>query len=76
VTTAAATKPSAAGMVRMNTGSLERKLAGYYEPADRTRDMNERKPFGLWTLFAGIAWVVGTILAVSLIWRLWTGMPR
>jgi hypothetical protein len=38
--------------------------------------MNERKPFGLWTLGVGIAWVVGTILAFILIWRLWTSMPR
>jgi hypothetical protein len=38
--------------------------------------MNERKPFGLWTLGVAIAWVVATILAVILIWRLWTNMPR
>ena len=38
--------------------------------------MNERKPFGLWTLLIGIAWVAGTILAFILIWRLWTNMPR
>jgi hypothetical protein len=38
--------------------------------------MKERKPFGLWTLLVGIAWVVGTILACIVIWRLWTSMPR
>ena len=38
--------------------------------------MSERKPFGLWTLGIGLAWVAGTILALLLIWRLWTNMPR
>jgi hypothetical protein len=38
--------------------------------------MNERKPFGLWTLLVGIAWVAGTILAALLVWRLWTSVPR
>jgi hypothetical protein len=38
--------------------------------------MNERKPFSLCTLLVGIAWVVGTILALILVWRLWTVMPR
>jgi hypothetical protein len=38
--------------------------------------MKEPKPFGLWTLLVGVAWVVGTILACVLIWRLWSGMPR
>ena len=75
VTTAAATSASAAGTVRVNTGSLPRKLAGYYEPSDRDRAMKERKPFGFWTLLIGIGWVVGTVLVAILIWRLWTNMP-
>jgi hypothetical protein len=37
--------------------------------------MTERKPFGLWTVFVGIAWVAGTILAFTVIWRLWTSVP-
>lgn len=38
--------------------------------------MNERRPFGPWTLGVGLAWVAGTALALLLIWRLWTGVPR
>jgi hypothetical protein len=38
--------------------------------------MSERKPFGLWTLLVGLAWVLGTILAGILIYRLWANMPR
>jgi hypothetical protein len=38
--------------------------------------MDERKPFGLWTLFMAIAWVVATIFAMTVVWRLWTSMPR
>jgi hypothetical protein len=37
--------------------------------------MKERKTFGFWTLFVAVAWVVGTILAGMVIWRLWTNMP-
>jgi hypothetical protein len=64
------------GTQRVNTGSLRQKLAGYYEPLDRARAMKERKPFGFWTLLIGVGWVVGTILAFILIWRLWSSMPR
>jgi hypothetical protein len=38
--------------------------------------MKERKPFGFWTLVIGIGWIVGTILAGILIYRLWANMPR
>jgi len=38
--------------------------------------MTERKPFGFWTLLVAIAWVVGTILAGIVIYRLWSNMPR
>jgi hypothetical protein len=37
--------------------------------------MNERKPFGLWTLVVVVAWVAGTALALAVIWRLWTSVP-
>jgi hypothetical protein len=38
--------------------------------------MNERKPFGFWTLLIAIAWAAGTILALILVWRLWANAPR
>jgi hypothetical protein len=38
--------------------------------------MTDRRPFGLWTLGVAIAWVIGTILAFILIWRLWANLPR
>jgi hypothetical protein len=38
--------------------------------------MTERKPFGLWTLFVAIAWAAGTVLAIMLVWHLWTNAPR
>ena len=38
--------------------------------------MNDRRPFGFWTLAAIIGWLVATILAIILVWRLWTTMPR
>jgi hypothetical protein len=34
--------------------------------------MNDRRTFGLWTLAAGIGWAAGTILALIVLWRLWT----
>ena len=34
--------------------------------------MSVRTRFGLWTLFAGIAWVAGLIAAGIVIWHLWT----
>ena len=37
--------------------------------------MNARKTFGFWTLLVALAWVVGTILAGIVIYRLWTNMP-
>ena len=38
--------------------------------------MSDRRPFGPWTLAVAICWVTATILAIILVWRLWTNMPR
>jgi hypothetical protein len=73
-TTAVAISASAAVRVRVSTGSLVRKLAGYYESANR--DLNEPRLFGLWTLLVAVGWVVGTILPFILVSRLRTSMPR
>jgi hypothetical protein len=34
--------------------------------------MTDRREFGIWTLFAIIGWVAGVILALIVIWHLWT----
>jgi hypothetical protein len=34
--------------------------------------MSDRKAFGLWTLFAAVAWIAGLVAAGIVIWRLWT----
>ena len=36
------------------------------------RIMTVRTRFGLWTLFAAVAWIAGLIMAGVVIWRLWT----
>jgi hypothetical protein len=33
----------------------------------------DRTRFTVWTLFAGIGWIVGLILAFIAIWHLWRG---
>jgi hypothetical protein len=37
--------------------------------------MTVRTRFGLWTLFAAIAWIAGLIMAGVVIWRLWAEWP-
>jgi hypothetical protein len=34
--------------------------------------MSNKKPFGIWTLVAAVAWVTGLVLASRFVWRLWT----
>jgi hypothetical protein len=37
--------------------------------------MKTRKTFGYWTLFVAVGWAVATVLAIILVWRLWTNAP-
>jgi hypothetical protein len=65
-----------AGYYQSVASHAEARFASLLRRSDRARTMKERKPFGPWTLLVGIAWVVGTVMACIVIWRLWTSMPR
>ena len=38
--------------------------------------MSERSVFSLWTLAVAIGWIIATVMAFILVWRLWTSFPR